>query len=211
MSLLAGLLRLSGKCKSAGVLRAFQRAGPKGRKEKEVSTSAISSGSSYLQTLLMQSNQDMQTLQTDLGSGNLAGAKTDFAAFQQNALNLFQNSKGQQISQYAAQTGTSQTTADLQALQSALSSGDVTSARKALAAFEQDVQNNLQSTHKHHRHHHHQEESTPAQNANNGTNATSSMGPATNSAMTLASLLSTYQAFNVSSAATIGTALSVTG
>jgi hypothetical protein len=188
------------------------QSGPNGSKRRasaSMSTSAISSGSSYLQTLL-QSRQDLQTLQTDVGSGNIAGAKADFASFQQDAMNMFQSSKGKQ----SGQTGATQTTADLQALQSALSSGNVTGTQKALASFQQDLQTQSQGkTHKHH-HHHHQKDTNSNQTANaTATNATATNanGGVPNSAMTLASLLSAYQAFNSSSAATTGTALSVLG
>jgi hypothetical protein len=180
------------------------------RASTSMSTSSISSGSSYLQTLL-QSRQDLQTLQTDVGSGNIAGAKADFASFQQDAIKMFQSSKGMQ----PGQTGAAQTTADLQALQSALSSGNVTGAQKALASFQQDLQTQSQGkTHKHHHHHHQEEDTNSNQTANaTATNATAAnaSGGVPNSAMTLASLLSAYQAFNSSGAATTGTALSVLG
>jgi hypothetical protein len=159
-----------------------------------------------MQTLLTQSKQDLQTLQTDLGSGNVAGAKTDFAAFQQDAINMFQSSKGLQ----PGQAGASQTTTDLQALQSALSSNNVTGAQKALSAFQQDLQTQMKGrTHGHH-HQGHQDTDSD-QNANAGSGVTNATGGVPNSAMTLASLLSAYQAFNMSSSATTGTALSVLG
>src|SRR5438105_2195897 len=137
-----------------------------------MSVNIISSNSS-LQTLLTQPKQDLLALQTDLSSGNLPGAQKDFAAFQQDALNLFKNSNSQQNSQGSAQTGSSPLSTDLQALQSALSSGDVTGAKKALAAFQQDLQT-AGMAHRHHgRHHHHegdtQNTATSSQNRSNGT------------------------------------------
>jgi hypothetical protein len=51
-----------------------------------MSSNTISSSSS-LQTLLMQPKQDLLALQKDLGSGNLAGAQKDFAAFLQDLQN----------------------------------------------------------------------------------------------------------------------------
>jgi hypothetical protein len=178
-----------------------------------MSTNAISSGSSTWQTLLTQSKQALQTLQTDLGSGNIAGAQSDFAAFQQDAIRMFQSSNGLQ----PGQAGASQTTTDLQALQTALSSNDVTGAQKALAAFQQDLQTQMQGrTHGHHHHGHHQDtDSNQSANAasSNGTGnaAGTNASGVPNSAVTLASLLSAYQVFNTSSAATTGTALSVLG
>jgi hypothetical protein len=181
-----------------------------------MSTSAISSqNSSSLQALLKQSKQDLQSLQTDLGSSNLAGAQTDFAAFQQDATNLFQSSNGQQLAQLAGQPATSQSSTDLQTLQAALSSGNVTGAQKALASFQQDLQTQMQGrrAHGHHRHH---QDSNSDQSANaaslNGTGAAAtSANGVPNSALTLASMLSAYKAFNTSGAAMTGSALSVLG
>jgi len=180
----------------------------------------ISSNSS-LQSLFMQPKQDLLALKTDLSSGNLAGAQKDFAAFQQDALNLFKNSNSQPGSQSSPQTGSSQLSTDLNALQSALSSGNVTGAQKAFAAFQQDL-HTAGMAHRHHgRHHPHHEEDTQntAANSQNGTNqtaATNGSGAASgtsgiNSAAAMASLLSAYQAFVPSGASATGTGIGVIG
>jgi hypothetical protein len=176
-----------------------------------MSVNVISSNSS-LQTLFLPPKQDLQALQTDLSSGNLAGAQKDFASFQKDTLNLFQNSKPGD-----AQAASSQLSTDLQALQSALSSGNLTGAQKAFAAFQQDLQNTGIGHKDHHRHHRHQEEDTKSTDANsqNSTN-----GSASNSASGLASatsgitsgglmksLLSAYQTFTPASS----TGISVIG
>src|SRR5262245_17050600 len=108
---------------------------------------SISSGTTPLQGLLTQSQQDLQNLQADLSSGNMGAVQKDFASFRQDAMNLFQGSS-------LSQTQSSATT-DLQALQTALSAGDLTNAQKAFAAFQQDVQNTQNASHGHHHHHHH--------------------------------------------------------
>src|SRR5436190_6528 len=108
-----------------------------------MSTSAISSMSSPLQNLLIKPKQDLQSLQSDLNSGSLAAAQQDFAAFQQDALGLFQGANGPQVDSQK----------DLQTLQDALSSGDLAGAQKAFAAFQNDLGHNV-AGHKRHHHHH---------------------------------------------------------
>src|SRR5215471_8876759 len=98
----------------------------------------ISSNEPYaLQSLFSQPRQDLQALATDLSSGNLAGAQKDFASFQKDVSNSFQNTSVPSSLINAIPTGT---TADLQGLQSALSSNNLAAAQKYFAAFQQDVQ-----------------------------------------------------------------------
>jgi len=176
----------------------------------------ISSNSS-LQTLSMQPKQDLLALQTDLNSGNITGAQKDFATFQQDALNLSNNPNGKQGS---PPTVSSTASTDLQALQSALSSGDVTGAKKALAAFQLDLQS-AGKAHKHHGgHHHHSDDddakntATNSQNSSNGTPANGGTGTADtngiNSAAVMASMRSAYQALGSAGTSATGTGIAFT-
>jgi hypothetical protein len=186
------------------------------RKDSITSVNVISSNSS-LQTLLMQPKQDLQALQTDLSSGNLVGAQKDFATFTQDAWNLFQNSNNKQS---GAQIAPSQVSTDLQALQSALSSGNLTAAQKAFAAFQQDLQT-AAAGRKHHHHHHQREEDTKSSDANSQNNSNGAAPNGASSAVTatsgitsgalMKSLLSAYQTFDLSGTSASGTRIGVTG
>src|SRR5579871_4788089 len=93
-----------------------------------MSISAISGNNPYAgyQNLFSQPSQDLQSLSTDLTSGNLAGAQKDFASLQKDVNSAFSSMLG---SNGTLPTNTSTPslgpTADLQALQSALNSNNL--------------------------------------------------------------------------------------
>jgi outer membrane protein assembly factor BamD (BamD/ComL family) len=89
--------------------------------------------------------QEFQQLATDLQSGNLSAAQTDFAALQQNA--PASQAGGQTLSQAVSALGN-----DLQ-------SGNLAGAQKDFAAIQQDIQQASQQGGQVHHHHHHAEES----------------------------------------------------
>jgi ribosomal protein S20 len=124
---------------------------------------------------MSQFKQDIQALQTALAAGNLEGAQKAFAAVQTDT-SQFRASNATKTSD-SAQGGSNPVQKDLQALQSALSAGDIAGAQKAFSAFQSDVK----SARTHHGHHHrHAEsnsttvpanmtESAPSSNSNTGT------------------------------------------
>ena len=85
-----------------------------------------------------QRTQDFTALQNALQSGDLADAQKAFASFQQDIKGSGQAS-GRHHHHGAGQNG--QLTKDVAALQDALQTGDVTSAQKAFATFQKDIQN----------------------------------------------------------------------
>ncbi len=90
--------------------------------------------------------QEFQQLATDLQSGNLSAAQTDFAALRQNA--PASQSSGQTLSQAVSALGN-----DLQ-------SGNLAGAQKDFASIQQDIQQaSQQGGQVHHHHHHHAQES----------------------------------------------------
>ena len=152
------------------------------------STSTISSNPP-LQTLYSQPKQDFLSLQQDLGSGNMAAAQKDFAAFQQDALNLLNTNANN------APTPASKLNTDLQALQTALNSGDVKGAQSAFASFQQDLQN-AGGAHRHHGHgHHHHSQDSDSQTNGTGTTNSSQDVNGINSAALMASMMNAYQTF----------------
>jgi hypothetical protein len=170
---------------------------------------SISSGTTPLQGLLTQSQQDLQTLQADLGSGKLDAVQKDFASFRQDALSLFQGSNLNQTGQNLIGSTLSAAATDLQALQTALNAGDLTNAQKAFATFQQDVQNTQNKSHGHHHHRHHHESNGDASNAIANANTNTNINQSANDSL-VASLLSAYQAFNNPATAAAST-LSITG
>jgi hypothetical protein len=103
-----------------------------------------------------QRQQDFLALQNAIQTGDIAGAKTALAAFQQDL----------QTSQKSGSTTPSQ---DLQNLQNALSSNDVEGARKAFALFLQDVKQ-AKTHHHHHKHNSQAADSSTAATDNTSTN-----------------------------------------
>jgi hypothetical protein len=167
-----------------------------------MSISSVSTGNLYsLQGLFSQPRQDLQTLAGDLTSGNLTAAKTDFASFQKDVLNLFQTPSSTPPSSNTDQSVATGPAADLQALQNALNSNDVTGAQKALAAFRNDIQA-FAGTHKghHHHHHHHSQDSDGQSTQQTGgsrstSNNTSTLQNGVPDA-SIASLIAAYNAFS---------------
>jgi len=87
-----------------------------------------------------QLQQDFQKLGSDLSSGNMSGAQSDFAAIQQLVPNIAS----------ASQSSSNISTA-LNKLSSDLQSGNLTAAQQDYATLQQD----MQSAHGHHHHHAH--------------------------------------------------------
>jgi ribosomal protein S20 len=128
------------------------------------SISAVSSNGYDYPSQFSGIRNDVQALEKALNSDDLAGAKTAFAAFQQDVQKVGQP---QQSSQNSLQT-------DLQDLEKALSSGDIDGAKKAFAAFQQDVQNKI--GHGHHHHHHHPQATQSTGDSTTATTGDSSTG-----------------------------------
>jgi outer membrane protein assembly factor BamD (BamD/ComL family) len=94
--------------------------------------------------------KDFQALQSALQSGDLSSAQQSFATLRQDAA---QSRKAAQANASSAQNSqTNPVSQDLQTLQSALKSGDLTGAQKAFATLQQDLQS-AQGAHHHHHHH----------------------------------------------------------
>ena len=164
-----------------------------------MSISAISGNNPYtgLQSLFSQPNQDLQSLATDLSSGNLAGAQKDFAALQQDVTSSFSSLLGSNatIPNNTTPSGT-RPTADLQALQNALKSNDLAGAQKSFAAFQQDVQ--AFGMHRgHHRHHHSDSDGDSQSSKTSNTTGINSATTANNGVpdFNMAAMLAAYRAF----------------
>jgi len=95
-----------------------------------------------------QRKQDFEALAQALGSGDLAGAQTAFAALQQDLSGILQSGGAQQVA------GTSQDVLqnDFGAIGQALAKGDVSGAQSAFAKLLQDAQNVAQGAGHHHHH-----------------------------------------------------------
>lgn len=118
---------------------------------------AALSGSGNQQNKFQQIQSEFQQLGTDLQSGNLSGAQSDFATLSQNLAGLTQAAS----SAATATTGTpsnslvqafSQLGQDLQ-------SGNLTGAQTDYTNIEQDAQQSLSQQVSGHHHHHHAESS----------------------------------------------------
>lgn len=101
-----------------------------------------------MQSGIKQRNSDFSALGQALNTGDLSGAQQAFAAFQSDQQNLFSILQSQSSQQSNLQNGGTQQGNPLQALQQALSSGDLSGAQQAFAALQQTM------THGHHHHHH---------------------------------------------------------
>jgi len=120
-----------------------------------MSISGISSSTSVYQNQFQQTTKDFTSLQTDLSSGDLAGAQQAYTALTQDLQNINQTQSGQQSG------GNNQIGNDLAAVGSALQSGDLTGAQSAFATLTQDLQSAAQGgqqTYRGHGHHHHRHE-----------------------------------------------------
>ena len=117
-----------------------------------VSISGVSAGAAYqanaAQTHFGQARQDFKDLASALQSGDLSGAQTAFAAWQQ----VMQSGQAG-TQQNASQNGGKQNpfAQDMAAVGKALQSGDVAGAKQAFAQLQQDMQAVGRG---HHRHHH---------------------------------------------------------
>ena len=108
-----------------------------------LSTAALSIGSQFFQSRMQKMKQEFQQLGTDLQSGNLSAAQSDFAALQQM--------QPQSASSTAAKSGS--ISQDFKQLATDLKAGNTTAAQQDFTKLQQDFQS--QGTQAHHHHHHH--------------------------------------------------------
>src|SRR5215831_12323278 len=105
-----------------------------------------------MQSRFKQRQQDFQSLADALQAGNLPGAQQAFAALQKDrTAGQGHNVSGGSGNQQAPAASALKT--DFDALQSAVQSGDLSGAQKALTTFQQDLQHVGQGQ-GYHRHHH---------------------------------------------------------
>jgi hypothetical protein len=137
-----------------------------------------------------QGAKDFQALQSALGSGDMAGAQQAFAAMQKDLQgagwtgrrhhhhgdSATSTTQAAQGSSSASTQKSSQGAQDLQALQTALTSGDLSGAQQAFAALKQDLQATGRAGH--HRHHHggSVNNTTQAASSTSGAAATQTVG-----------------------------------
>jgi hypothetical protein len=108
-----------------------------------LSTAAFSIGSQFFQSRMQKMKQEFQKLGTDLQSGNLTAAQSDFAALQK-----------MQPQPATTPTQSSTTiTQDFTQLAADLKPGNTTAAQQDFTKLQQDFQS--QATQAHHRPHHH--------------------------------------------------------
>jgi hypothetical protein len=147
-----------------------------------MNVSNISVTSDYYQNNVQnpwqQNRQDFNSLGSALQSGDLTSAQNAFAAWQKD-LQSVPGSTSPQTAQTAQASGpfgnNSKANSDLQALGTALQSGDVAGAQKAFASLKQDLHGV--------RHAHHRQAAAPAQN--DGDADDSGQSPATALSATL--------------------------
>ena len=100
-----------------------------------------------------QFKQDMQSLQAALQSGDLSGAQDAFTKIQD--MQQQRANKGEGQNTQAGANGSNPMKKDMDALQSALQSGNVQDAQSAFAQLQTD----MKAKGGHHGHHHHQSSS----------------------------------------------------
>jgi len=130
--------------------------------------------------------QDINQLSTALSSGNISNAQSVFADLLQS-LQTGGTSSASSLSSTSTTSNSNPVASDLQTLQAALKSGDVSTAQKALAALQKDMQS-VQGVKKGgHRHHH--KMSTDQSSTSTTTGATSTSSTSTQN--TFQALIST--------------------
>jgi hypothetical protein len=113
-----------------------------------------------------QLGEDFQAIGSALGSGNLAGAQSALATFQQN---LPATTQASSIQPFGSNT---QANSDYQNLASSLQSGNISNAQQAFAKLQTD----LTSTHRGHHHHHSSAPTSSTATASNPTASFLSIG-----------------------------------
>jgi hypothetical protein len=136
-----------------------------------------------------QVQQDYAQLNNALQSGNLADAKNAFSSLTQ-AIQQQSGENGQEsITAAASSTTTDPIASDINALGTALSSGNLTQAQGAFSQLQSDVQTAEQATGSqsstgavgHHHHHHHEEaEPVTTTDSSSTTSTASSTGSTVN-------------------------------
>ncbi|HZD30141.1 MAG TPA: hypothetical protein VE779_00625, partial [Candidatus Angelobacter sp.] len=109
-----------------------------------LSTAALSAGSQLFQSRTQKMKSEFQQLGTDLQSGNLSAAQSDFATLQKL--------QPQSSTSSSSQSG-STISQDFTQLATDLKAGNTTAAQQDYTKLQQDFQS--QGTQTHHHHHHH--------------------------------------------------------
>ena len=147
-----------------------------------------------LASIYAQQRQDFQTLASAVSSGDLSQAQQALSAFQANKqASQTTTASSEQTLQGSSGLGV-QIKTDFSALSSAVQSGDLTGAKKALASLQQDFSSTGQSgsdgsqTSQVHHHHHHGgggESASTASSATSTTGDQTSSNPSTDDALAL--------------------------
>ena len=113
--------------------------------------------SSFLQNQLSAVSspyqQDMQKLSQDLQSGNLANAQSDFATLQAAFAQPATSTGAASTASTSAASTSSPVAQAFNQLGTDLQSGNLSAAQKDFSTVQQDLQNNLSTSHFHHHHH----------------------------------------------------------
>jgi hypothetical protein len=136
-----------------------------------------------IQSLFAKPKQDLQSLQSALGAGDLAGAQKDFADFKTDISSLLAPAQ-------STPSSLDQVSTDFKTLQADLNSGDLTDAQKDMSSITQA----LQGANGHHKHHHHHPAASTdaASNPSDPTTAAATPG----NGMDYRAVMAAYAAFN---------------
>ena len=136
-------------------------------------------------------NQDLKSLESSLQSGNLSAAQSAFTSLTQVLQSISQTSPSATGSTSSTGSTTSSSPAsaiqqDLQAVSSALQSGDISSAKTAFAKLKLDIQTAVKGSSTavkghHGGHHHHGGGKSPLASATDTTDASSTTGSSSSS------------------------------
>ena len=129
-------------------------------------SSASAQWQSITQTPPNQRAQDFQSLRSALQTGDLTAAQQAFSSLQKDIQNTSQVA-GTANNPPEQPTSPSQIGKDFQALQTALQSGDLSTARSAFETLKQDLQSANSAQRAHHHHHGHKSGNTPSTSSQN--------------------------------------------
>jgi ribosomal protein S20 len=152
------------------------------------SVSAVGSNSYYSLNTQNGIGNAFQELAKALKSGDLSSAQTAFATLQSDLQKIGGTQQASQSTTAATTATTTNSSSTLQndmnALASALQSGNLSDAQKAFATLQTDAQNQVQQGQGHHHHHHHHQVST-----DQSTTGTTTASPDSSSTGTSVNLL----------------------
>ena len=109
-----------------------------------LSSAALSIGSQFFQSRMQRMKSEFQQLGSDLQSGNLTAAQSDFAALQKMQPQPPVSASGQNGSTISQ---------DFTQLAADLKAGNTTAAQQDFTKLQQDFQSQASQTHHHHHHH----------------------------------------------------------